>query len=187
MEAQTVEKMISLYSEIKNLKLVGEQMGIPWQTVYWWLKKQGVAVTGDKRVYGSDKDRMAAKYEDLFHTLVPQAVPENDREFQAKYDFTVGGYTVDIKSATRSSMCSRSNHLNYRWAFSTKKNMDADFMVCFCLEGSTKENHVNRILLIPNEFCRDKQTISVSCNTSKWFEFEVTEQGLVKFFQESQY
>lgn len=185
MKEYEVEKMVSLYSELKSLKLVGEQIGVPWQTVYWWLKKRGINVTGNKRLHGSDKDKMAVKYEDLFHQIVPHSKPQNDLKYQAKFDFVVNGYTVDVKSSTLSSMCSRGGRMNYRWSFSTKKNMEADFMVCFCLNGDINENSVNRILLIPNEFCRDKQTISVSVRQSKWHDFEVSERGLVEFFKES--
>ena len=39
MERETVNKMVSLYQELKHLKLVGEELQIPWQTVYLWLKK----------------------------------------------------------------------------------------------------------------------------------------------------
>lgn len=30
MERGTIDKMVSLYQEIKNLKLVGKEMNIPW-------------------------------------------------------------------------------------------------------------------------------------------------------------
>ena len=64
---------IESYSRLKNLKLVGLELGIPWQTVYVHLRAAGVPVTGDKKRYGSDTDRLAAKAEALFAELVPAA------------------------------------------------------------------------------------------------------------------
>lgn len=46
------DRCIEAYSRLKNLKLVGEEIGMKWQTVYVQLKKAGVKVTGDKARYG---------------------------------------------------------------------------------------------------------------------------------------
>lgn len=47
------------YEKHKNLKLAAEELGIKWQYLYVILRKEGVAVCGDKSRYGSDKDRLA--------------------------------------------------------------------------------------------------------------------------------
>ena len=54
---EIIDKCIESYSRLKNLKLVGLEVGIPWQTVYVYLKQAGIAVTGDKSRYGSVTDR----------------------------------------------------------------------------------------------------------------------------------
>tara|TARA_B100001105_G_scaffold4933_1_gene3687 strand:- start:1822 stop:1989 length:168 start_codon:yes stop_codon:yes gene_type:complete len=52
------------------------------------------------------------------------------------------------------------------------------------MEGYDCENHgeVEKILLIPKEYYKNKQSMSVSCKKSKWFDFEVTEEELKQFF-----
>ncbi len=74
---------------------------------------------------------------------------------------------------------------SYRWAFSTKVQEEcSDFLVCFCMGGFDCENHgeAEKILLIPKEFYKNKQMMSVSCNKSKWYDFEVTVEELQEFF-----
>ena len=148
---------IESYSRLKNLKLVGLELGIPWQTVYVHLRAAGVPVTGDKSRYGSDTDRLAAKAEAIFSTLVPSALNQNEHQFQAKVDFMVGAYSVDVK-------CSRL--LRGRWSFSLKKQeLIADFFVCFAFN----DDGTYRVLAIPGEVCRYLQTISLSAMTkTKW-------------------
>lgn len=47
----------------------------------------------------------------------------------------------------------------------------------------TEYGEIEKILLIPSEFYKNKQSISVSCNKSKWWDFEVTKEELVEFFK----
>jgi hypothetical protein len=162
---------IESYSRLKNLKLVGLELGIPWQTVYVHLRAAGVPVTGDKSRYGSDTDRLAAKAETIFSDLVPLAVNQNDRQFQAKVDFVVGDYSVDVKA---------SRQRNGRWAFSLKKQERlADFFVCFAFN----DDDTYRVLTVPGELCRYLQTISLSAATrTKWWDYEMPADQLSAFF-----
>ena len=64
---EIIDKCIESYSRLKNLKLVGLEVGIPWQTVYVYLKQAGISVTGDKSRYGSATDRVAVKQ---YHLLL---------------------------------------------------------------------------------------------------------------------
>lgn len=164
---------IESYARLKNLKLVGLELGIPWQTVYVQLRAAGVAVTGDKSRYGSDTDRLAAKAESIFKALVAHAEDQNDKQFQAKVDFIVHGYKVDVKSATKR---------NDRWAFSLKKQeLLADFFVCFAFDG----DGTYRVVAVPGEVCRFLQTISLSANTkSKWWDYEIEDVHLESFFEQ---
>ena len=164
---------IESYSRLKNLKLVGLELGIPWQTVYVHLRAAGVQVTGDKKRYGSDTDRLAAKAEALFAELVPAAVDQNDMQFQAKVDFVVGDYAVDVK-------CARMR--NNRWAFSLKKQeLLADFFVCIAYN----EDDSYRLMVIPAEVCRFLQTISLAAKTrSKWWDYEIKPEELSEFFDQ---
>lgn len=124
---ELVNKCIESYSRLKNLKLVGAEVGIPWQTVYIYLKQSDIAVTGDKARYGSVTDRIAVIGEQRFHNAVPLAIDNNDLKFQADVDFSIHGLTVDVKT-------SKLRHYEKdadRWAFCINKQKDsADFLFC---------------------------------------------------------
>ena len=173
MDAHKTARCIESYSRLKNLKLVGEELSIPWQTVYVHLRAAGVAVTGDKTRYGSDTDRLAAKAEDMFGTLVPNAINQNTLRFQSKVDFIVHGFSVDVKA---------SRLRNDRWAFSLKKQERiADFFVCFAFN----DDGSYRLLVIPAELCRHMQTISLSARShTKWWDYEVPPTRLHRFFED---
>ncbi len=185
----SVEEMKNVYDKHKNLKLAATELGMVWQTLYYNLCKLGHPITGDKDKYGSPTDKMAKALEDKFKELVPHAEDCNRGKFQAKVDFKVGDVYVDVKSSTKKDGYKNNpkKSSSYRWAFSTKvQEKFSDFLICFCMEGYDCENHkyIEKILLIPKEFYKNKQSISVSCKKSKWFEFEVTELELSEFFKE---
>lgn len=162
MPADKTAACVDAYSRLKNLKLVGLELGIPWQTVYVHLRAAGVPVTGDKSRYGSDTDRLAANAERIFAALVPNASDQNDKKFQAKVDFIVGQYKVDVKA---------SRLRNGRWAFSLKKQERiADFFVCFAFN----DDGTYRVVVLPGELCRHMQTISLSsAGGTKWWDYEI--------------
>lgn len=167
------------YEKHKNLKIAAAELGIPWQTLYVRLKREGVAVSGDKARYGNDKDRLAAWAEAEFQRLVPMAVNMNDAEWQAKHDFEIAGVKVDVKS-------SMPRQLNKRfpgksWSFSFKKqSMTCDFICCFCLRDDRSLAH---LLVVPQEFFRGIQTVSVSCaGNSKWLDYAIPADQLSEFF-----
>ena len=78
-----MEEEIRVYEKHKNLKIAANELGVKWQSLYVRLKKAGIAVTGDKERYGSDKDRLANKAESIFQSLVPNAISQNDIKFQS--------------------------------------------------------------------------------------------------------
>jgi len=165
------------YSRLKHLKLVGEEVGIPWQTVYVHLKKAGVAVTGDKARYGGITDRFAAKAEAEFKRLIPSAVDNNETEFQSTIDFDVNGNSVDIKAARL-----KSDGRIHRWAYCVSKQRDAaDFFILYAYDGSGED--VLHKFMIPGEIAREKTTISITATLkSKWADYLISDDGLVEFF-----
>lgn len=170
-----VQQCAESYGRLKNLKLVGLELGIPWQSVYVHLKRAGVAVTGDKERYGSDKDRLATRAEQEFHRLVPSARSLNDDAFQPKIDFRVGEMRVDVKASTL-----HGQGPNLRWTFSLKKQERiADFIVCFgYLDARTYKT-----LLLPGEIIRKYTMIGVPLSgKSKWSEYNVRPEELAPFF-----
>lgn len=166
------------YARHKKLKMVEQETGIPWQTVYVHLRAAGVAVTGDKSRYGSDKDKLAAIAEKEFERLIPAAENMNRVQFQAKIDFMVGHLGVDVKSS-RPNVYDR--HGNKRWAFSLKQHqMMADFLVCF---GYDDPADSYALFLIPGELVRSTQTVSIPYRrASKWVDYEINPKDLKPFF-----
>lgn len=173
-------EIIESYSRLKNLKLVGSELGIPWQSVYVQLRKAGVVVTGDKSRYGSATDRLAVKAESEFQRLVPFATNNNQVKYQAKVDFSVGGVGVDIKGATLKQGCKK--FAARRWAFCVRKQEQvAEFIVCFAFLDSGEY----RVFLIPGEMVHYYQTISIGENgKSKWLDYEVKPSEVFQFFSE---
>lgn len=174
-----MSKFKEAYDKHKNLKLAADELGMQWQQLYVELKREGVAVTGDKLRYGSDRDKLAAKAESEFLRIIPSAKSMNDIEWQSKYDFEVGSMKVDVKA-------SKPRQLNKKypaksWSFSIKKQrLVCDFIVCFCYNDDAS---IGQILLVPSEFFSGLQTVSVSCDGhSKWLAYAVTEDGLKHFF-----
>ena len=167
------------YAKHKNLKLAANEIGMVWQTLYVNLKKQGVAVIGDKLRYGSDRDKLAAMAEAEFLRLVPQADNINARRFQHKWDFDVGQLKVDVKAGMKRKMNKKYESLS--WSFSFKKqSLICDFICCFCMAD---RHTIERILLVPKEFFAGLQTVSVSCvGYSKWHDYSIEANDLAAFF-----
>ncbi len=167
------------YSKHRNLKLAADELGIDWQTLYVQLKKEGVAVTGDKLRYGSDRDKLAATAEAKFKELVPAAVDMNSLEFQSKWDFEIGAIKVDVKCAMPTQR--NKKYAAKGWAFSFKKqSLLCDFICCFCMSEGRSVQHV---LLVPKEFFAGLQSITVSCEgRSKWLDYSVKPNELASFF-----
>lgn len=171
--------IVEAYEKHKNLKLAADELGMKWQSLYVELRKAGVAVTGDKARYGSDKDKLAATAELEFKRLVPFAQDQNSGKFQSKFDFLVGVEKVDIKASTAHQ--GSKQFKAKRWAFSVKKQeFCADFIVCFAMLDVGY-----RIFLIPGECVRHYQTVSISSESnakSKWLQYEVQQHELSEFF-----
>jgi hypothetical protein len=169
------------YAKHMNLKLAANELGVNWKTLYCRLKKQGVKVAGDKLRYGADRDKLGALGESIFKKYVPDAVDKNKTEFQSKYDFDIYGLKIDVK-------CGKPRQLNKKytalsWSFSFKKqSLIADFIVCFCLDD---QNQIEKTLLVPNEFFKGLQTVSVSKDGgSKWLDYATSPEELQDFFKE---
>ena len=179
MEAIT-QQCIEAYSKHKNLKLAANDVGIPWQTVYVHLRKANVPITGDKLKYGSETDKLAARAEQRFLRLVPEAQDQNTRQFQSKVDFVVNGMSVDVKA---SRLHSAGSGQSRRWAFSVKKQeFCADFFVCFAYEQ--EGDAVSAVLLVPGETARKHSTISLPQAGGRWRDYEVQEADLASFFSD---
>jgi hypothetical protein len=175
------QQCVNAYSELKHLKLAGEKVGIPWQTVYVHLKRAGVSVTGDKARYGSVSDRLAAKAEKLFSKAVPFVVDNNVSEFQSTIDFTAGRYGIDIKASRLREYPGKRDAP--KWGFCISKQKDkADFFVLYAFDSTGDK--VLHIFLMPKEIATSKQTISIPATLcSKWADYIVQRGELKEFFR----
>jgi hypothetical protein len=175
-------RIAEAYKKHMNLKLAANELGMPWQSLYVQLKKEGVPVTGDKLRYGSDKDKLAAYAEKIFLSLVPKAENMNLVKFQSKFDFKVGNVSVDVKSS-RAMAKNKLYPQSLSWAFSIKKQtMECDFLCCFCLN---EDKSVSKVILIPSETFSGLQTITVSCTgKSRWLDYEIPAEDLARFFDD---
>jgi hypothetical protein len=174
---------VECYRKHKNLKIAAQELGIPWQSLYVRLKKLGEPVTGDKLRYGTDRDRLGVLAEQEFKRLVPFAIDNNLSKFQANYDFTVGKFKIDVKASLPKQKHKRFAALS--WSFSLKKQtLICDFVCCFCL---SEEKEIEHILLVPSEFFKGIQTVSVSRKAnSKWLDYSIPAESLLSFFSEMQ-
>lgn len=178
------EQCTKSYERLKNLKLVGEELNIPWQTVYVHLKRSGVKVTGDKARYGSATDRVAIIGENRFRDTVPIAIDNNKLQYQSTVDFTVGNVKVDIKTARirRYQDARTAKNTAPRWGFCINKQLDiADFFVFYALDENDQVKHV---FLMPHEIVTTCSTISIPESlASKWADYKVNESDLLPFFR----
>ena len=183
MITETQQKCVMAYRKHKHLGLAGEEIGMPWQTVYWHLKKCGEPVTGDKKKHGSTKDRFAARAEEMFHRIVPEAIDQNDLKYQAKFDFLLHGIKIEIKA---SSLRSKPNG---GWCFSLKKQThEADFFVCF---GYDKEKEISHCFIFPSEIVSGMSSLRVGFHAhegavGKWSCYEVDINHLANFFSHAE-
>ena len=174
------QSIIDVYRKHKNLKIAAEELGMQWQILYSHLRSAGEPVTGDKLRYGTDRDKLGALAEAQFHQMVPFALDNNSRQFQARYDFDVLGQKVDVKASKPRQLGKK--YKAKSWSFSFKKQtMFCDFICCFCFDD---DKNLIYVLLIPSEFFKGLQTISVSCEgKSKWLDYSVDKELLADFFQ----
>lgn len=177
----SIEEMKAAYDKYKNLKLAAAEVGMKWQTLYWYLKKVDYPINGDKSRYGSDKDRFAASAEADFKKIIPSAVDMNNQVYQNKYDFDIHGLKVDVKASNLKQANKKS--ASKRWAFSLRKQeMIADFVVGMAY----KEQKLHKLFLFPSEQIRFHSTISISENGSqKWSDFEISQNDLSSFFEQT--
>lgn len=175
----SIETMKAAYDKHKNLKIAASEIGMKWQTLYWYLKRENYPIVGDKSAYGSAKDKFAARAESDFKRIVPMATDMNKETYQSKYDFKINGLKIDIKASNLNHGINGSKYM--RWAFSLRRQeMFADFVVGMAY----KNNELCKLFLFPSEQIRFRQTITISERGSKrWSEFEISDIDLKEFFE----
>ncbi len=178
----TDDQIIAAYKKHEQLFAAAKELDMPWQTMYWRLKRAGIEVNGNKARWGSARDKFGARGEMLFKELVPFAEDQNAGAFQSKVDFIVNGFSVDVKCAKRKRSSSRFQ--SKRWAFSLKKQIEtADFYVCMAYDEAGDQ--LQAVYLLPRDLIGAMHTVSIPCSgKSKWSNYRVDHQGLSSFFGE---
>ncbi len=108
-----IEQMKSVYDKHLHLKNAADELGMKWQTLYWYLQKAGHPVTGNKARYGSETDKLASRAEVDFKRLVPNTKDMNEAKYQSKYDFEIYGLKVDVKASTLKEYCKNKSLCRY--------------------------------------------------------------------------
>ena len=123
--------------------------------------------------------------ERLFAEDVPTAEDSNAQQYQSMIDFSVGGFTVDIKaSRLHPARQERSGKTTApRWMFSINKQKDkADFFVMYAFDFAA--DRVEHVFLVPAEIATTKSTIVVPESlSSKWADYRVDRNDLADFFR----
>lgn len=178
---------IEAYGRLKSAKLVGAELGIPSSTVYWRLRRAGVAVTGDKARHGSATDKIAARGERWFQRVIPWAEDQNSVEFQSKVDFIVGGLRVDVK--TSRPRLTKTGLITWAWSL-RKQEGAADFFVCLALSSRDPEPGVHTALLVPGDVASRCGSLRVSHDRialrGKWARAARSSTELRQFFEDTQ-
>ncbi|MFC2303933.1 MAG: hypothetical protein ACFNT5_01940 [Cardiobacterium hominis] len=173
-----VEQMKAAYDKHKNLKVAADELGMKWQTLYWYLKKYNHPVVGDKSKYGTSKDKLASLSEAHFANLIPEATNMNQARYQSKWDFELYGLKIDIKAST--IHYAGKNARQQRYCFSVKKQEKyADFIVAFGYSGDV----IKKCFLFPQEIISNMTTVNISEYKSKWSDYEIPLEDLRPFFE----
>jgi hypothetical protein len=177
---EKINLCVQEYHQTPNIKIVADKTGIKWQTVYWYLKKAGLEVKGDKSIYGSIKDRFAHNGEKYIEKILPSAINQNLFSFQPKVDFKINNKGLEVKS-------SKFIMKDKRWTFSLKKQRKiADYFILLAFDSEGKE--VIYHFMIPNELLINSlKTISIAeyVNKSKWKDFLISKNDLIEFFEKT--
>jgi hypothetical protein len=119
--------------------------------------------------------------EQEFLRLVPGSTACNEKRWQSKWDFEVGGMKVDVKASMPRRLSKKYPALSWAFAFK-KQSLVCDFICCFCM---SQDRQIEKILLVPKEFFEGLQTVSVSCSgSSKWLDYAIGGAELAQFFND---
>lgn len=163
-----MKDIVEIYKECGDFSKAVQLSGLPHLVAHIKLLNSGVLKIQDKINYGSNAAKMGGKAEALFQKLVPEAIDANKywKKNNPVFDFYYKGMKIDIKYS--------SLHKEDDWSFRGKGS--PDFFCVFLDKGKMLEDYL--ILLIPNAFLNQKDTVHVS-KSGAWFnEFQVSKEEL---------
>ena len=163
-----MKDIVEIYKECGDFSKAVQLSGLPHLVAHIKLLNSGVLKIQDKINYGSNAAKMGGKAEALFQKLVPEAIDANKywKKNNPVFDFNYKEMTVDVKYS--------SLHKEGDWSF--RSSTDPDFLCVFLDNGKELEDYF--ILLIPNAFLNQKDTVHVS-KSGAWFNnFQVSKEEL---------
>lgn len=146
------------------------------------LMKKGVLKIQDKIKYGSKATALGGKAEELFQKLVPEAVEANKywKKNNPIFDFMYKGLTIDVKYSSCVDVGVRKTVKRWKIRVAGEQNITVAF-----LERETgTELDDCYILLIPNSFIYQKNTIDIYEGSYFFKNFLTTRENLEKILNE---
>lgn len=175
------DKFIRIYKEKGLINQVSVETGTAWHQVYVHLKKAGAISIETRMVAGCETDRMGAYYENEFRKLVPSAVSQNDREYNAEIDFIVKNFKIEVKSSSLYSHAGGTKHWKFRVFSRRTRTRVSDFYVCFGrLDAEDMGNYA--VYLFPAEILTTGNVTVRPDGKNYWSQFQIEPTELRPFF-----
>ena len=173
--------IVDLYLEHGDFRTAVRLSGLPMHIAHIKLGKAGVLKIADKIQFGSKGAKLGGQAEQLFQTLVPDAVDANAlfKKNNPVYDFVFKNMTIDVKYSSLYS-----GGKSYHWGIRCKG--EQDFIVAFLEREQGTGIDSPYCLLIPMDFVDVKQMhISPSGSWFKEFQVELEElRGILNDYAE---
>lgn len=172
--------IVDIYMECGNFHEAVKKSGLPIHVAHLRLLKSGCLKIQDKICYGSKGAKLGGQAEELFQTLVPDAIDAN-RYFQKNnpvYDFYMEGITIDVKYSSR-----RSNKgIKNGWGISVRG--EQDFIVAFLESAPGRELENSYVLCIPMAFVDQTRKLSITEGNVYFKEFMIEPEELQPMLKE---
>ena len=172
--------IVDIYMECGNFHEAVKKSGLPIHVAHLRLLKSGCLKIQDKICYGSKGAKLGGQAEELFQTLVPDAIDANRyfRKNNPVYDFYMEGITIDVKYSSR-----RSNKgIKNGWGISVRG--EQDFIVAFLESEPGRELENSYVLCIPMAFVDQTRKLSITEGNVYFKEFMIEPEELQPMLKE---
>lgn len=166
------KSIVDIYLECGDFNKAVALSGMPTLAAHIALLRSGVLKIQDKINYGSKAAKMGGKAEELFQTLVPEAVDANKYWKKNNPVFDYKNLKIDVKYS--------SFHKNRRsqrdWSF--RAGGSPDFFCVFLDKGNTLDDYY--VLLVPKAFLNQKNGVTLTEQSSYFKDFRIAPGELKK-------
>lgn len=175
---KTKKDIVQLYLETKDFNQAVRLSGLPPLAAHIKLLASGVLDIKDKIEYLPLNASRGAMAEDLFWSIVPEAIPANKviRRNNKNFDFLYGNLEVEIKYASiLDARESTRNKARYTVSVHNQKN---DIVIIFAEREKGVGLYKPYIFFIPSFFIQAKYCYSITIGSSRFKQFLVSPQEL---------